>query len=334
VFQRKVDSVFSPGAPPSEQQVPSSSSHLCLDQPYVPAPKDEEENNNSDSSDDSSYSPSSLIKEKREKKSKRGGGGGGGGTFANALLRVGTKSTKDCTLDKPVQRKPGRLLETAGRSLLQKSASSAAAAAAAAIGASSVVGGNGFLFANRSLLAKGSGCESVLLSSAAGSSTSNNAAFNSLAYSGNKLSFGLYGGHLPVDHGGYTKSSSTAEEDDEDEDTNAGPSAGAGPASLSREAPTSEHTREENEPPVEKHCPTKRVFSNWGGEFFKKNLDYRANTNKILEKMNLSKEKMLAVPSKGPDVPTSPVFISGERFKNLLGGGTNSATKRQSDSSL
>ena len=31
-----------------------------------------------------------------------------------------------------------------------------------------------------------------------------------------------------------------------------------------------------------------KVFSNWGGEFFKKNLDYRANTNKILEKMNLS----------------------------------------------
>jgi hypothetical protein len=30
-----------------------------------------------------------------------------------------------------------------------------------------------------------------------------------------------------------------------------------------------------------------RVFTNWGGDFFKKNLDYRANTNKILEKMNL-----------------------------------------------
>jgi hypothetical protein len=34
--------------------------------------------------------------------------------------------------------------------------------------------------------------------------------------------------------------------------------------------------------------PTKKVFTNWGGEFFKKNLDYRANTNKILEKMNLA----------------------------------------------
>ena len=34
--------------------------------------------------------------------------------------------------------------------------------------------------------------------------------------------------------------------------------------------------------------PRQKVFSNWGGEFFKKNLDYRANTNKILEKMNLN----------------------------------------------
>ena len=34
---------------------------------------------------------------------------------------------------------------------------------------------------------------------------------------------------------------------------------------------------------------TKRIFSNWGGEFFKKNLDFRANTNKILEKMQLAK---------------------------------------------
>jgi hypothetical protein len=31
------------------------------------------------------------------------------------------------------------------------------------------------------------------------------------------------------------------------------------------------------------------VFTNWGGDFFKKNLDFRANTNKILEKMQLSK---------------------------------------------
>jgi len=33
----------------------------------------------------------------------------------------------------------------------------------------------------------------------------------------------------------------------------------------------------------------KKVFTNWGGDFFKKNLDFRANTNKILEKMQLTK---------------------------------------------
>ena len=33
---------------------------------------------------------------------------------------------------------------------------------------------------------------------------------------------------------------------------------------------------------------SKKVFSNWGGDFFKKNLDYRANTNRILEKLTKS----------------------------------------------
>ncbi len=40
--------------------------------------------------------------------------------FTNALLKVGTKSTKDVSLDKPVRKGPGLLLEAAGRSLLQK----------------------------------------------------------------------------------------------------------------------------------------------------------------------------------------------------------------------
>ena len=30
------------------------------------------------------------------------------------------------------------------------------------------------------------------------------------------------------------------------------------------------------------------MFSNWGGDFFKKNLDFRANTNRILEKLSKS----------------------------------------------
>ena len=44
----------------------------------------------------------------------------------------------------------------------------------------------------------------------------------------------------------------------------------------------------------------KKVFTNWGGDFFKKNLDYRANTNKILEKMQLTKAPEVGGPS-GPN---------------------------------
>ena len=40
--------------------------------------------------------------------------------IANALLKVGTKSIKDASLDKPVRKSPGLLLESAGRSLLQR----------------------------------------------------------------------------------------------------------------------------------------------------------------------------------------------------------------------
>ncbi len=41
----------------------------------------------------------------------------------------------------------------------------------------------------------------------------------------------------------------------------------------------------------------KKVFTNWGGDFFKKNLDFRANTNKILEKMQLTKAPEVGGPS-------------------------------------
>ena len=50
---------------------------------------------------------------------------------------------------------------------------------------------------------------------------------------------------------------------------------------------------------------TKRIFSNWGGEFFKKNLDYRANTNKILEKMQLAKPGQELGQNGGSDLPSS-----------------------------
>ena len=78
------------------------------------------------------------------------------------------------------------------------------------------------------------------------------------------ISFGLYGGHLPVD----MDRTSGLNESNDTEFT----------SSISSEA----------EKPNES---TKRIFSNWGGEFFKKNLDYRANTNKILEKMQLNKSE-------------------------------------------
>lgn len=228
-----------------------------------------------------------LAQKKKEK----------GNNFANALLKVGTKSTKDVSLDKPVRKSPGRLLETAGRSLLQKTSSNS--------------GGGSALFklGGASLLSKGENT--------------------------NKLSFGLYGGHLPVDHGGFAKSKGGQNSD--------------GDSQASTE-------------PDDAEKPSKsKVFTNWGGEFFKKNLDYRANTNKILEKMNLIRDggggaggamggntvsggnnsgssglKDLSqngginssLNSNPSGLTSSSIssFIPGERFKALLAGGNSSAS--------
>ena len=93
--------------------------------------------------------------------------------FTNALLKAGTKSTKDSSLDKPVRKTPGLLLEAAGRSLLNKA-------------------GGG------STLNYKSGGSSIL----SGGATSGGLSFGLVS---SKISFGLYGGHLPVDHGSYTK---------------------------------------------------------------------------------------------------------------------------------
>ena len=80
-----------------------------------------------------------------------------------------------------------------------------------------------------------------------------------------------------------------------------------------------------------------KVFSNWGGEFFKKNLDYRANTNKILEKMNLS-NKSNGNEGSGGTVGTgtgsSSGFMSMMKGSSASGAPTNaSATKRPLESS-
>lgn len=161
--------------------------------------------------------------------------------FTNALLRVGTKSTKDSSLDKPVRKGAGLLLEAAGRSLLQKASKS-------------------------SLFESNSNSNNSNSSNLLSSGTTIGGLSFGLASS--KISFGLYGGHLPVDHGEYTKPKSKDTSPSRDE------SDGEGESSQRRKDAMSQR---------------QKVFSNWGGEFFKKNLDYRANTNKILEKMNLTK---------------------------------------------
>ncbi len=109
---------------------------------------------------------------------------------------------------------------------------------------------------------------------------------------GAKLSFGLYTGNLSVEHGNNFKSPGGGTGSDSD-----------GTDSLGSAAMSSGGRRREDVRPAAAGDggggggggpgpgamgkPVKKVFTNWGGEFFKKNLDYRANTNKILEKMNL-----------------------------------------------
>ena len=150
--------------------------------------------------------------------------------FSNALIRAGSKSTKDCSLEKEkqksikeiltekpaVRRSPGLLLQAAGKGLLNKAKDCAEDAVA-----------------------------SELTSPRRGSG----------------ISFGLWGGHLPCDSS-IISSSLTSSYDDKPGD------------SL-----LTEDKKEES---------TKKVFSNWGGDFFKKNLDFRANTNRILEKLTKS----------------------------------------------
>ena len=132
------------------------------DRDYLPktrdSDEDEEESKDSNYSDDDDGRPSKSFARTN---------------FTNALLKAGTKSTKDSSLDKPVRKTPGLLLEAAGRSLLNKA-------------------GGG------STLNYKSGGSSIL----SGGATSGGLSFGLVS---SKISFGLYGGHLPVDHGSYTK---------------------------------------------------------------------------------------------------------------------------------
>ena len=233
---------------------------------YVP-PKNFEKHREStdDEEEEGEVEEGDRKKSQHERKSRRDSARS---TFANALLKAGTKSTKDSSLDKPIRKSAGLLLETAGRSLLQKSAKST----------------------NKL-------------------SSGHHLPMNSQPKSATKLSFGLYGGHLAVDHGSYSKSGGSDSDGD---------SLGSATAINLLDK------------------PPKKVFSNWGGEFFKKNLDYRANTNKILEKMNLGSSNngvgqgsttttTTSVRKDFSDAtsPTLTSFVPGERFKALL-----SATSR------
>jgi len=151
--------------------------------------------------------------------------------FSNALIRAGTKSTKDSSLvlekdkqksikeilnEKPVVRKsPGLLLQTAGKGLLNKPKESM---------------------------------------------KENGEIETSISRPSSGISFGLWGGHLPVEPSLISSNMSSSYDD----------------------KPSSVLTKDKKEE------SSKKVFSNWGGDFFKKNLDFRANTNRILEKLSKS----------------------------------------------
>lgn len=190
--------------------------------------------------------------------------------FANALLRAGVKSTKDATLDKPMQKKPGSLLDTAGRSLMQrgKAAGNLAAATGAAAGRTSST--------FDSLLGVGGGVGAI---------------------EGGKLSFGLWTGSLSMDHGSYSKPPRGACDDDYVRRSGAARAAERAAAAEQSDSAAAAHSGgavddadADGSAAAAAVKPVRKVFSNWGGEFFKKNLDYRANTNKILEKMNMIKD--------------------------------------------
>ena len=187
-----------------------------------PEPSSREASPGSEGDSDEAYRPP------REYKS--GAGGGQRTAFSNALIRAGTKSTKDSSLEKeknksikeilsekPVVRKtPGLLLQSAGKGLLNKP--------------------------KEVTKEENKEAEPILSRGSSG------------------ISFGLWGGHLPVEKSIISNSLSSAYDDK--------------PLSI-----LSKDKKEE---------ATKKVFSNWGGDFFKKNLDYRANTNRILEKLSKS----------------------------------------------
>lgn len=209
-------------------------------------------------------------------------------SFATALLKAGTKSTRDSNLEKtggaklkdgsapasgqpgavgaeekkgPVRSVPGHLLQTAGKGLI-----------------------NFNRFTNQREKQLSDEFDEILKPKAP------------------TISFGLYGGHLSVDREKEARSISSRNNSTDEDNFSSSlttsdllhsnsrqhtpPSASLVTSSQVNKQPPEQHQQQEQ---TTESTNTKRVFSNWGGEFFKKNLDYRANTNKIMEKMQLNK---------------------------------------------
>jgi len=211
--------------------------------------------------------------------------------FTNALIKVGSKSFKDPGVEKPVRKTAGLLLETAGKSLLQRRMPPCSTAA------------------DRKF-------NSLLTNNLSPHGLSGKPAQLSFGLAPEKISFGLYDGNLAVESassaddeaaatGPTSNSSVKTEVTSPLSNTKVKPetarlsssstgtelkteNGGSDPSGSTKlKSPISTSTAASSAPST---ANTKRVFSNWGGAFFKKNLDHRAataNTNQILEKLKM-----------------------------------------------
>jgi len=254
-----------------------------------------------DHESDEDYAPTRdeiVASTKENNKDKQETSGGGDGKpeknaaaaasmhFTNALIKVGSKSFKDPQVEKPVRKTAGLLLETAGKSLLQRRAGPPPSAATA----------NDRKF------------NSLLLGEPA------KPAQLSFGLAPEKISFGLYDGNLAVESasgngtGRISESGDRAPEADNNGTTNKTAQQSNGSSNNPVKSPTTGSST----------ASTKRVFSNWGGAFFKKNLDYRANTNKILEKMSMA--------SSAHSTHSSSTTANGEGFKSAFSSAASAAS--------
>jgi len=270
------------------------------DEDYAPS-RDEIEASTKENNKDKEVAPSMKGEPKERNNSAM--------HFTTALIKVGSKSFKDPQVEKPVRKSAGLLLETAGKSLLQRRMPPAATAADRKF---------------NSLLGLGG-------ANSGGLGNSSQPAQLSFGLAPEKISFGLYDGNLGVEP-------ASGEPKEEKPDTEEDKTATSSSTSLSTAANGGNPAKS---PASTTTASTKRVFSNWGGAFFKKNLDYRANTNKILEKMSMASSSAAATgaaPSNGdgfksafspPPGPSSPTKRPFEVMGKLASppGGSSSASE-------